>query len=59
MNMLMLAGMAANNTGLGSSIVGDSCAAFLFVSGAVSLVAAFYLLYKAPKLQPIRYVRKR
>lgn len=58
MNLLMFA-MAtgtANNGPMG--LVGDSCAVFLFVSGAVSMMIAGYLLYKAPKAQPVRYTRK-
>jgi hypothetical protein len=58
MNMLMLAmaSQAGNNGPTG--LVGDSCALFLFVSGAVSMTIAAYLLYKEPRVQPVRYTRK-
>jgi len=58
MNLLMFAMTTgtANNGPMG--LVGDSCAFFLFVSGAVSMMIAGYLLYKAPKAQPVRYTRK-
>ncbi len=60
MNMLMLIGIAGSTTGAaGGASLGDSCALFLFVSGFVSLVIAAYLLYKAPKFQPMRVLRRR
>jgi len=58
MNLLMFS-MQTGSAGNGpAGLVGDSCAVFLFVSGAVSMLIAAYLLYKAPKAQPVRYARK-
>ena len=57
MNLMLLA--ASMQGGAGPvGLVGDSCAVFLFVSGAVSMSIAAYLLYKAPKAQPLRYSRR-
>jgi hypothetical protein len=60
MNMLTLVGFAgANVPTAGGASLGDSCALFLFLSGAVSLAIAAYLLYRAPKFQPMRVLRRR
>ncbi len=56
--MLILA-VSAQGAAAPGGIVGDSCAVFLFISGAVSMLIAGYLLYKAPKVQPARYTRRR
>ena len=57
MNMLIIS--AATRVGIApTAAFGDSCALLLFVSGAVSMLIAGYLLYKAPKANPARYVRR-
>jgi hypothetical protein len=58
MNMLVLT-VAAKSGIAYQGVFGDSCAAFLFVAGAVSMGIAGYLLYKAPKAQPVRYSTRR
>lgn len=58
MNALMLIGMTSTGQGGGIGAGADQCALLLFLSGFISLVIAAYLLYKAPKFQPIRYVRR-
>jgi hypothetical protein len=57
MNLMLLAA-SMQGAAAGGGVVGDSCAIFLFVSGAVSMSVAGYLLYKAPKAQPLRYSRR-
>ncbi len=58
MNIMILA--AATQSGAAPiAMLGDSCALFLFVSGAVSMAIAGYLLYKAPKTQPVRAAARR
>lgn len=59
MNMLMLAMAAQAGSNGPTGLVGDSCALFLFLSGAVSMTIAAYLLYKAPKAAPVRYSGRR
>lgn len=59
MNMLTLIGIAGSSGSVGGCSLGDSCALFLFLSGAVSLGIAAYLLYKAPKFQAMRVLRRR
>jgi hypothetical protein len=54
MNILMLTA-AVRGSVSSPGIYGDSCAMFLFLSGAVSLGIAVYLLYKSPKAQAARY----
>ena len=57
MNIMILA--AATQSGAAPSyMLGDSCALFLFVSGTVSMMIAGYLLYKSPKVQPARSMRR-
>lgn len=59
MHILMLAGNAAAGRMAADAPLGNSIAMFLFLSGAVSLAIAAYLLYKAPKPVPVRIVRRR
>jgi hypothetical protein len=59
MNMLLLVGMASHGGGPVNPVWMDSCALCLFIAGFVSLGVGGYLLYKAPKLQPVRVVRRR
>ena len=56
--MLVLA-VAAKGGVAYQGVFGDSCAMFLFISGAVSMGIAAYLLYKSPKAQPVRYSSRR
>ncbi len=58
MNALMLIGMTSSGHLSGISQGADSCALLLFISGFVSLAIAAYLLLKAPKAQPMRYIRR-
>ena len=58
MNTLMVIGMESQLSPLGGG-VGDSCALILFLAGGISLAIAAYLLYKAPRAQPVRYLRRR
>lgn len=59
MNMLLLVGMASHSGAAMNPGWLDSCALCLFIAGFSSLGVGAYLLYKAPKLQPIRVVRRR
>lgn len=59
MNALMLAVSSTGGRIAGPGPLGDSFAVFLFMSGAVSLAIAGYLLYKAPRPQPVRVLRRR
>lgn len=56
---LLLLSVGAQAGAANGNLVGDSCAVFLFVAGAVSMMIAGYLLYKAPKAQPVMYSRTR
>jgi hypothetical protein len=57
MNLMLLAASMQGAAAPGG-VVGDSCAIFLFVSGAVSMSIAAYLLYKSPQPQPVRLSRR-
>lgn len=59
MNALMIAVSSTGGRLAGPGPLGDSFALLLFMSGAVSLTIAAYLLYKAPKAAPVRIVRRR
>jgi len=57
MNILVIS--AASRVGIHpDAAMSDSFAMLLFIAGAVSLAIAGYLLYKAPKAHPARYVRR-
>lgn len=58
MQIFMLASHAGGRLAADGPL-GNTFAMFLFVSGAVSLGIAAYLLYKAPKPQPVRVLRRR
>ena len=55
---MMLLSVASRQGSSAPGLLGDSCAVFLFIAGVVSLAIAGYLLYKAPKAQPVRFVRR-
>jgi hypothetical protein len=61
MNLMTIAMATGAAHGGPVGLVGDSAAFFLFFSGAVSMMIAGYLLYKAPRAQPqaARYSRRR
>ena len=59
MNILVLAAASRGGASSSAVLLGDSCALFLFVAGAVSMTIAGYLLYKAPKVQPVRVSARR
>ncbi len=57
MNVLLIS--AASRVGIApAEAFGDSCAMLLFVSGAISLLIAAYLLYKAPRAHAVRFDRR-
>jgi hypothetical protein len=59
MQILMLAATATGGRLASDTPLGNSFAMLLFMSGAVSLGIAAYLLYKAPKPSPVRISRRR
>jgi hypothetical protein len=58
MNALMLIGATATGRASALAAGGNECALLLFLSGAVSLAIAAYLLSRAPKFEPIRHDRR-
>lgn len=59
MNMLVVAGMPALDSGGPAWLLGHACAVCLFAAGCVMLAMAGYLLNKAPKFELVRYLRRR
>ena len=59
MNMLVVAGMPAMDGGVPVWLMGHSGVISLFALGFAMIVIAGYLLSKAPKFHPIRYLRRR
>jgi hypothetical protein len=58
MNILMVVGMTHSAATANPGWL-DSCALLLFIAGSVSLATGAYLLYKAPKFQEVRILRRR